>query len=199
MRFLSTLAVSLSLTASLTAADGKVDGEGFIRDWLVLAPFALEEDTGSTAIDLSQIAKEGEIKPKAGDKQKISDKELTWKEAKASDYHVDLHAVVGDRHEDALAYLVTYVVAEQDMPGLTLGIGSNDQARVWLNGKLLHTFSDTRSIDKDSETVPGVSLTKGVNTVVFKVINQKNDWAAALRFLDKDGKPVTGLAVKTAP
>lgn len=199
MRSLSVLAISLSLIASLTAADKTVDGEGFIRDWLVLAPFALEEDSGPTAIDLSQITKEGELKPKAGDKQQISEKELTWKEAKASDYHVDLHAVVGDRHEDALAYLVTYVVAEQDMPGLTLAIGSNDQARVWLNGKLLLTFTDTRSIDKDSETVPGVTLTKGVNTIVFKVINQKNDWAAALRFLDKDGKAVTTLGVKTAP
>lgn len=193
------LVLSLSLAASINAADSTVDGEGFIRDWLVLAPFALEEDSGATAIDLSQITKEGELKPKAGDKQKISEKELTWKEAKASDYHVDLHAVLGERHEDALAYLVTYVVAEQDMPGLTLGIGSNDQARVWLNGKLLHTFSDTRGIDKDSETVAGVTLTKGVNTIVFKVINQKNDWAAAARFLDKDGKAVTSLAVKTAP
>lgn len=193
------LVLSLSLAAPLTAADSTVDGDGFIRDWLVLAPFALEEDSGSTAIDLSQIAKEGELKPKVGDKQTISDKEFTWKVAKASDYHVDLHAVVGDRHEDALAYLVTYVVAAQDMPGLTLAIGSNDQARVWLNGKLLLTFTDTRSIDKDSETVPGVTLSKGVNTVVFKVINQKNDWAAAARFLDKEGKAVTGLVVKTTP
>lgn len=193
------LVLSLSLGASLTAADSTVDGAGFIRDWLVLAPFALEEDSGATAIDLSQISKEGDLKPKAGDKQKISEKELTWKEAKAGDYHLDLHAVLGERHEDALAYLVTYVVAEQDMPELTLGIGSNDQARIWLNGKLVYTFSDTRGIDQDSDKVPGVALTKGMNTIVVKVINQKNDWAAALRFLDKDGNPVASLAVKTAP
>ena len=63
----------------------------------------------------------------------------------------------------------------------------------------MHKFAETRGIEQDSDKVAGVALTKGVNVVVFKVINQKNDWAAALRFLDKDGKAVTGLTVKTAP
>ena len=203
MSRLTALVASLFLIASsggaLHAADAKVDGEGFVRDWLVLAPFALEEDSGSTAIDLSQIAKEGELKPKAGDKQKISEKEFTWTAATAKEYHLDINVALGTRNEDVLAYLVTYVVADADMPGLTMAIGSNDQAKVWLNGKEVHKFADTRSIEQDSDKVANITLTKGVNTVVFKVINQKNDWAAALRFLDKDGKPVTGLTVKNAP
>jgi hypothetical protein len=44
-----------------------------------------------------------------------------------------------------------------------------------------------------------VTLHKGVNTIVFKVINEKNDWAAALRFLDKGGKPVTGISISLTP
>jgi hypothetical protein len=203
MSRLTALVASLLLTASLGsalhAADAKVDGEGFIRDWLVLAPFALPEDSGADEIEKSQIAKEGDLKPKAGDTQKVGDKEGTWKAATAKEYDLDLNVVLGTRNEDVLAYLVTYVVAEADMPGLTMAIGSNDQAKVWLNGKEVHKFTDTRGIEQDSDKVPGITLTKGVNTIVFKVINQKNDWAAALRFLDKDGKAVTGLTVKTAP
>ncbi len=199
---LGALVVTLSLMASLGgalhAADSKVDGEGFVRDWLVLAPFALPEDSGADAIDMSQITKEGDLKPKAGDVQKIGDKEATWKAATATAYNLDLHEVLGARNEDALAYLVTYIVADKDMPGLTLAIGSNDQAKVWLNGKEVLKFAETRGIEQDSDKV-GVTLASGVNVVVFKVINQKNDWAAALRFLDKDGKAVTGLVVKTAP
>ena len=203
MSKLTSLVASLilmsSLGSALYAADSKVDGEGFVRDWLVLAPFALPEDTGADAIDMAQIAKEGDLKPKAGDTQKVGDKDGTWKAAKAAEYNLDVNVALGTRNEDALAYLVTYVVAEADMPGLTMAIGSNDQAKVWLNGKEVHKFAETRGIEQDSDKVTGITLTKGVNTIVFKVINQKNDWAAALRFLDKDGKAVTGLAVKTAP
>lgn len=202
MSKLSSLVTSLLLMSSFAgavyAADSKVDGDGFVRDWLVLAPFALPEDTGADAIDMSQITKEGDIKPKAGDVQKISDKEATWKAATAKAYNLDINEVLGTRNEDVLAYLVTYVVADKDMPGLTLAIGSNDQAKVWLNGKEVIKFAETRSIEQDSDKAP-VALTAGVNVVVFKVINQKNDWAAAMRFLDKDGKAVTGLTVKTAP
>jgi hypothetical protein len=44
-----------------------------------------------------------------------------------------------------------------------------------------------------------VTLNKGVNVLVFKVINQENDWQACARFKDKADKPVTAFTVKTAP
>lgn len=200
MSKLCTLVAALSIMTSgvMYAADSKVDGEGFVRDWLLLAPFALPEDTGADAIDMSQITKEGDLKPKAGDVQKISDKEIAWKAVTTTEYHLDVNVALGTRHEDVLAYLVTYIVADKEMPGLTMAIGSNDQAKVWLNGKEVIKFAETRGIEQDSDKA-AVALTAGVNVVVFKVINQKNDWAAALRFLDKDGKAVTGLTVKAAP
>ena len=197
--FVAGLTLISSLCGALNAADSKVDGDGFVRDWLVLAPFSIPEDTGADEIDKAQIAGEGDLKPKAGDSQKVGDKQGTWKPVAAKEYMVDLHAVLGERHEDALAYLVTYVVADKDMPGLILGVGSNDQCKIWINGKPVHKFTETRGIEQDSDQVPGVALKQGVNVIVFKVINQKNDWAAALRFLEKPGKPVTGLVVKTAP
>ena len=118
MSKLTSLVASLilmsSLGSALYAADSKVDGEGFVRDWLVLAPFALPEDTGADAIDMAQIAKEGGLKPKAGDAQKVGDKDGAWKAAKATEYNLDINVVLGTRNEDVLAYLVTYVVAEAD-------------------------------------------------------------------------------------
>lgn len=193
------LVLMSSFASALSAADSKVDGDGFVRDWLVLAPFAVAEDMGADEIDKAQITGEGDLKPKVGDMQKVGDKSGTWKAAVAKEYNLDLHAVLGERHEDSLAYLVTYVVAEKDMPGLIMGVGSNDQAKIWLNGKEVHKFAETRGIEQDSDQVPGITLKQGVNVIVFKVINQKNDWAAALRFLEKPGKPVTGLVVKSAP
>lgn len=191
--------LALSASAFVHAADATVDGEGFVRDWLMLAPFTIPDDAGAAEIDLAQISMEGSLTPKAGDKQKIGDKEQTWKAVTAKEYNLNFNTTLGNQNEDVLGYLVAYVVADQERAGLTAAISSNDQGKVWLNGKEIYKFTETRGIDKDTDKVAGVTLKAGVNVVVFKVINQKNDWAAALRFLDKDGKAVTGLVVKSAP
>jgi hypothetical protein len=194
------LVICLSAAARAQAPqDAKPDAEGFIRDWLMLAPFPIAESSGADEIDKKQIENESALKPKAGDKQKVNDKEATWKAAHAKDFSLDLNEAVGTPNEDVVGYLVTYVVADKEMPDLTLLIGSNDEAKVYLNGKEVIKFDQTRVVEKDSDKSDKVTLNKGVNTVVFKVINEKNDWGACLRFKDKDGKPVTNVKVQLTP
>jgi hypothetical protein len=41
-----------------------------------------------------------------------------------------------------------------------------------------------------------LTLKKGSNTIVFKVINEGGDWSGCARFTDKDGKPIKGLKVE---
>ena len=197
--FMASVTLLSSLGGALFAADAKVDGDGYVRDWLLLAPFSIPKESGAEEIDKKQIAAEGDLKPKAGDTQKIGEKEGAWKAVTSTDSTIDVNTVLGTRNEDVLAYLVTYVVADKDMPGLTLAIGSNDQAKIWLNGKEVHKFTETRGLEQDSDLITDMALKKGVNVIVFKLINQENNWEAALRFLDKDGNAVTGLGVKSAP
>lgn len=197
---LSCVLMTLSLVApNARAADAKPDEEGFIRDWLMLAPFAIGEGTAADELDKKQIADEGAIKPKAGDKQKVGDKEQTWTAVKAKEYYVDLNEALKTDNADVVGYLVAYVVADKEMTDLTLWMGSNDQGKVYLNGKEVVKFDATRTIDKDTDKAEKVTLNKGVNTIVFKVLNEQNNWQACLRFKDKDEKPVTGFTVKTAP
>ena len=197
----TTCALVLSLSAALGAAaqDAKPDAEGFVRDWLMLAPLPIPEETGAEEVDKQQVENEASIKPKAGDKQKVGDKEGTWKAVKAKDYYLDLNETLGTPNEDVVGYLVSYVVADKDMSDVTMLIGSNDQAKVYLNGKEVFKFDQTRTVEKDSDKIENLKLNKGVNTIVFKVINQKNDWGACLRFKDKDDKPITNLTVKLTP
>ena len=197
----STCALLLSLSAfSARAQDAaKPDAEGFIRDWLMLAPFSIPESSGADEIDKKQIENEPALKPKAGDKVKIGGREEAWKAIKAKDYNVDLNATIGTANEDVVGYLVTYVVADKDMPDLTLLVGSNDEAKVYLNGKEVIKFDQTRTVEKDSDKAEKLTLNKGVNVIVFKVINEMNNWEACLRFTDKAGKPVTDYVVKTRP
>ena len=195
---LCVLLVSL-FTTPARAADAKPDDEGFIRDWLMLAPASIPESGGAEEIDKKQIADEGALKPKEGDKQKIGDKELTWKAVKAKDYYLDLNEALGSANENVVGYLVAYVVCDKDMPDLTLLMGSNDQGKVYLNGKEVVKNDQGRTIDKDSDKAEKITLNKGVNVIVFKVINELNNWQACLRFADKAGKPVTNYVVKLTP
>jgi len=196
----STCALALALSAFPARAQAmKPDAEGFIRDWLMLAPFSIAEATGADEIDKKQVENEPALKPKAGDKQKISGREETWKAIKSKESTVDLNATIGTPNEDVVGYLVTYVVADKEMPDVTLLIGSNDEAKVYLNGKEVIKFDQTRTVEKDSDKAEKLTLNKGVNTIVFKIINEKNDWGGCLRFKDKDGKPVTDLKVQLMP
>jgi hypothetical protein len=197
----STFAVALSLfaTPAARAQASKPDEEGFIRDWLMLAPFSIPESSGADEIDKKQVENEAALKPKAGDKQKVAGREEAWKAIKSKEFSVDLNATIGTPNEDVVGYLVTYVVADKDMPDLTLLIGSNDEAKVYLNGKEVIKFDQTRTVEKDSDKAEKLTLNKGTNTIVFKIINEKNDWAGCLRFKDKDGKPVTDVKVQLMP
>src|SRR3954453_2509603 len=89
--FLSCALAVLVLAPAARAADAKPDEEGFIRDWLLPGPFSIDEGAATDELDKKQIADEGAIKPKAGDKQKVGAKEQTWAAVKAKEYYLDLN------------------------------------------------------------------------------------------------------------
>jgi hypothetical protein len=173
------------------------DAEGFIRDWLVLAPIAIEGESGADQIDKDFIAGEAAAKPKAGDKVKVGATELTWTPHKTADYSIDFLAAFGKtRGEYVAGYAVTYVEADEDMK-VTLALGSNDQGKAWLNGQQVFRFADTRTLDKDTDKSE-VTLKKGRNVLLLKVINETNNWQGCARFL-KDGAPVKNLRISLTP
>jgi hypothetical protein len=199
--FLFSAAFVLFLSGTARAEDAaKPDEEGFIRNWLVLAPLPFSgTDEGAAALGKEQVADEAKLKPKEGDKVKAGDKELTWKAHKADSHLLDFNAVLGNKTEDSVGYAVCYLIADNEMPGLTMKTGSDDQAKVYLNGKEIFKNEEARAADKDQDSTPNVTLQKGVNVIVFKVVNEKEDWSGCLRFVDKDEKPVTNLKVQLAP
>jgi uncharacterized Zn ribbon protein len=173
------------------------DAEGFIRNWLVLAPIAVEEGSASTELDKEFVKLESSIKPKAGDKVKIDGKELTWTAHKTADFFIDfLQAFGKERGEDVCAYAVAYVHADEEMK-VKLSVGSNDQCKAYVNGKQVLKFADTRTLEKDSDTGE-TTLAKGQNVLVFKVLNEKNNWQGCARFM-KDGAPVKNIKISLTP
>ncbi len=175
--------------------------DGFIRDWLLLAPIQLPLDAdGAEAIEKNQFPDEGLLKPKAGDKITVRGKEMTWKKVKAADYFLDLNAICNAETEKTVGYAVAYVRAEEERKNLKLKMGSNDEGKVFLNGKLLLKTSEPRTLDQDSDTARNVTLNKGINVVVFKIFNEGGaDWQGCLRFTDAHDKAVTNLVIRLEP
>jgi hypothetical protein len=192
-------ALAATFVAALTVQPQTLspDAEGFIRNWLVLAPIAVQEDSGATEIDRDLLGGEATIKPKPGDKVNVGGKILSWTPHQTSDYYVDFRQSFGaERGEDAAGFAVAYVIADDEMK-VKLSIGSNDQCKVWLNGKQVIKFAETRTLDKDTDSAD-VTLVKGQNVLVFKVINEKNNWQAAARFL-QGATPVKNVRISLTP
>jgi hypothetical protein len=174
-----------------------VDAEGFIRNWLVLAPIAIDGESGASEIDKDYLKGEASVTPKANDKVMVGTQTLSWMTHQTSDYFIDFLQSFGtQRGEYVAGYAVTYVMADSDM-SVTLALSTNDQGKAWLNGKQVFKFADTRVLEKDTDKID-VALTKGRNVLILKVINEVNNWQACARFL-KDGAPVKNIKISTAP
>jgi len=192
--------VAFSCLLKLGAADVlKPDSEGYIRHWVMLAPIALPEgETGSDAIFREQLRDEAVLRPKAGDQVKIRGKELTWQNITATTYFFDFNAILKTVNDHAAGYMVTYIECETEKPDVIMAVASNDEGRIYFNGVDIYAFSEPRTLMLDADK-GRVTLKKGVNVIVFKVINELNSWQGAMRFLDKTGAPLKDLRIKLSP
>jgi hypothetical protein len=195
--YVRAIAAILSLTFSGAPQTFSPNAEGFIRNWLVLAPIAIEGESGATEIDRDFLKGEATVTPKAGDKVAAGGELREWRAHQAADYFIDfLQSFGAARGEYVAAYAVAYVVAEEEMK-VTLALSTNDQGKAWLNGKPIFKFAETRTLEKDADRIE-VTLAKGQNVLVLKVINEVNNWQACARFL-KDGMPVKNVQISIAP
>jgi hypothetical protein len=197
---LLSLVLLAAFAAPLAAQNGKPDAEGFIRDWLVLAPLSIGDSSGADELEKKQFADEAKPAAKDGVVQRVAGKDLMWAKITSPTFYLDFKELHPQQGEHVVGWAVAYVVSPADKSGLTLKMNSNDQGKVYLNGKELVKFTDTRTLEKESEdSAANVTLKKGVNLLVLKVVNEENNWQGSVRFLDSAGKPVTDLKIETEP
>ena len=184
-----------------------LDAKGYIRNWLVLAPINFGAGYVADDIDKNQVPNEANLAPKEGDKQtvkseegtppKMVDKEFTWVKVTPADYFIDFNAVAKlDSSTGTGAYAVAYLNAPEEIKGVTLSLSTNDDGKIFLNGKKVWSLVVGRQLAEDSDTVADQTLNKGVNVLVFKVWNDSNAWQACLRLLDKGGQPLKNVRVQ---
>lgn len=183
----------------LAAETTAPDSNGYVRDWLMLAPIALPE--GGSAGDLllaEQIPGEASLKPREGDRVTVNGRPLVWKSITAPTNHFDFNAVLNSANDRCAGFMVTYIESDRERPGVILAVGSNDQGRIYFNGVDIYAFTEARPLMLDADK-GRVTLKAGVNVLVFKVLNEQNSWQGALRLLDASGAPLKDVRIRQAP
>jgi WD40 repeat protein/class 3 adenylate cyclase len=174
--------------------------EGAIKRWLILAPIALATNqSGAQGLDLEQVEGEGRLQPRAGETSSIGNGELKWREVALDDYVIAFNAILGRVTPLSVAYAVCYIRSEAEQRGLQMLVGSDDEAKVYLNGKQVHKSPFARGFVADQDTVPDIALNAGLNVLVFKVVNESREWQGSIRFTDAQGNPVKGIKVSLTP
>ena len=200
-KLLRLLGIFCVLTSNASRADDlTLDRAGYIRNWVMLAPILLPDgQPGSDAIFREQVKGEARLRPKAGDQVKVGAKELTWQNITASTNFFDFNATLKSMNDRAAGYLVTYIESETDRPDVIMEVASNDQGRIYFNGVDIYAFSEPRTLMLEGAEKGRVTLKKGINVIVFKIINEQNSWQGAMRLLDKAGAPLKDIKIKLSP
>jgi hypothetical protein len=103
-----------------------LNDQGFITTWLLLAAIPLEPNqSGADAVEKEQIKDEARLESRVGDKVKVGEEELVWKEYKARDYFFDFNDFLGNKAEHCAGYAVCYIHSDAERKDLTLKIGSD--------------------------------------------------------------------------
>ncbi|MCK6499272.1 MAG: WD40 repeat domain-containing protein, partial [Nitrospira sp.] len=173
---------------------------GLITRWLLLAPLSIPAVDPLEALDTELIPDEGSLRPRAREVVQAKARSFTWEPLDQATSPMDLNSLVGRAAAaNSVAYAVCYLVHDSPHSGVTFKVISDDECKVYLNGQIIHRSDPRRSYVLQEETVDGLELPAGTNTVVFKIVNRIEYWRASLRVLDARGQEIPGLRVTLDP
>ncbi len=137
--------------------------------WFVAGPF--DSPGGNSGLDKAFVDEKAPFA--VGAKFKTKGGETGWKQIRPGDggYH-DLAALHGNAGKDSVSYLYQEVDSPADQDA-TVSLGTDDGAKLWVNGTQVFTDASTKAAAPDVHQVP-VKLKKGRNAVLLKIANGAN-------------------------
>ena len=173
--------------------------QGFLQTWLLLLPLPFDSgESGAQALDRQQLPDEASLRPRPGERVTVGGRPRRWQEHRSRKAVVDFNAVLGGVAGRSVAYAVCYIESDKARDGLWLQVGSDDQAKVYLNGREIYEARLPHSL-VTLDTVGPVGLKRGNNVLLLKVVNETGQWEGCARLVDDAGRPVQGLRVKLTP
>jgi hypothetical protein len=195
----------LTPSATRTASGQQpLDADGFIRHWLILEPISVNGLTDSVvqaAVKREYFPGQFTVTPQDGDKVTIDGSELTWHAIDTNDYNVNLYYFahdLGKPTSNVLFWAVTIVECPQEMGSVRLAIGSNAASVWWVNGReVIGIYNDRQTVIDDGVS-KRLTLKQGSNVVRGAVINGGGATDFCARFLNAEGRPLTGFTVSVS-
>jgi hypothetical protein len=173
--------------------------QGFLQTWLLLLPLPIASgETGAQALDRPQLPGEASLRPRHGEQVTVGGRPWRWQEHRSPKAVVDFNAVLGRVTQRSVAYAVCYIESDQARDGLWLQLGSDDEAKAYLNGREIYQSRQPAALGM-LDTVGPVGLKRGINVLLLKVVNESGQWEGCARLVDEAGWPVQGLRVKPTP
>jgi len=151
--------------------------QGIIRDWMVIGPFPFAEgldgiNPPETEVDLNSVY--------PGMSGTVGwEKIITGPEGYVNFISIfsQDEAATGDMV--GMAYAYTEIISPEDCD-ITLTLGSNDGAKIWLNNEVIYNVHIGRSAIAD-QVFLDVHLRKGSNKILAKVENLGASWGLYMR------------------
>ena len=173
-------------------AEDYINKTGFITEnaWSIIGPFNNTEGIGYNEVYIPEDAMQIDTAAKYDG----VDGQIGWEKRTDDtfDGFVDLDKIFESKINWVTAYARTTVTAPDERKA-QIYLGSDDQAKVWLNGEEVFAYSESRSAAMDQNTIP-VTLKAGENSLLVKTCDEIGFWGFYLRLADADGVPFTDLA-----
>lgn len=155
--------------------------------WLTLGPF---DNTKGVGYSTAFIPEEQPQIDKSAEYDGITGK-IKW--GKGSDETFDGFFDFGNDENFYAAYAWISFTSPDERKA-EIRFDSDDQGKVYLNGKKVYAHRRTRGASIDRRTIPA-TLVAGENTILVKVCNESLPWGFYLRITDTDGKPFDDLKI----
>ena len=172
----------------LEKADEHIQKTGsFTEDaWMVLGPFDNADGIGYNTAYIPEDITEIDLAAKYDG----LDGPVSWK--KFTDTEFDGYIHIGRLSAKRHVFYAYVTVTSPDAREVQFRFDSDDQGKLWLNGKEIFTHTKTSKAEIDKYTIP-VTLKQGKNSILVKVCNEQGGWAFYFRITDIDGNPFSDL------
>ncbi|MCG9127436.1 hypothetical protein JT359_07550 [Candidatus Poribacteria bacterium] len=168
----------------------EINKTGFITEdsWIVLAPFDNRNDLGCKKSFINEkLTKFNSDEVYEGKYEKIQ-----WRNGKDEIFNGYVSFGVGENW--AVGYAFTTVISPIDQ-AVQFRFDSDDQGKVWLNGKPVFEHTETFTAEIDDYKFP-VFLNAGKNSILVKVCERDGGWGFYFRITDKMGNPIPDLIIE---
>jgi len=166
--------------------------DSFIRDWLILGMFPNPKNTLDTPDSgfhkdyLGEIGGEAKAEITLNSRVSYIDDKGTRQTAQIQYAQTAPSGVMHfdklyGRVDYQLAYAFCYIESDRDQT-VTSYFGSNDDAKVWVNGEIVHEYPLPRSCKARQDTFT-FRLKPGLNRVLVKICERWGDWAFVMEVL----------------